>query len=178
MKKIFITFIIFLLFSTNALADYNCLNSTFSQFSTTLTVGSSSVPLSYPKNCTLSGGCNPATGECYPSSHEVSGGSLGILFSILGLGVMFYLISLKTDDEIYKIFFHFAALLFFLAVLLIDISFIDNLNIASSMGYVADLLWIILVALILAIFALFILLLNDAILGLSGKPLFGKRKKI
>jgi len=176
-KVLLISLVLLLFFSNAALADYSCSDANTSLFNTTVTVGSSSIPVSYPTNCFLSGGCNSATGQCFPSPYDVSLGSIGILFSILILGIIFYIMSLRVDDELYKIFFHFAALFFFLATLLIDVSFVNNLNITSSMGYVSDLLWIIIIALILAIFALFLLLLNDAIGALSGKPLFGKRKK-
>ena len=179
MKKLVLIFVFLILFSKIGLADYyTCLNDTISKWNSTITVNGNVINIdNSPSYETCQFGCNSATGRCNPSPYDVSIGSLGILFSILGLGLIFYIMSSRTEDEIYKIFFHFAALLFFLATLLIDVSFIDNLNIASTMGYVADLLWIILAALTMAIFALFMLLINDAIFALSGKPLFGKRKK-
>jgi uncharacterized membrane protein YccF (DUF307 family) len=106
---------------------------------------------------------------CNPSPYDVSGGSIAILFSILVLGVVFFIMSMRVEDEAYKIFYTITSLLFFLGTLMIDVSFVYNLNISSSMGYVQDMLWIILAALILAIGYIFLNLLNDLIGIISGK---------
>jgi len=171
--------VISLILTTQVYADsFICINSTLSQHDilwTNNTDGSVLVNASSPTPCSF--GCKTETGQCNPSPYDIGIGSIGILFSILTLGTIFYIMSLRTDDEIFKVFFHFASLFFFLATLLIDITFIYNLNIASSMGYVEELLWFIAITLVITILNLTILLINDLVLALWGKPLFGKRKK-
>jgi hypothetical protein len=149
------------LFSSVGLADWNCLNNTFSQYSTTLTVGSSSVPLSYPKNCTLSGGCNPTTGICYPSPYDISIMDLGILFGVITITIILFVLSFKVEQEGFKIFYFLVGLVFLLAVLLIIINYISIMNKESSLGFIADMLWYILVALVFTVVVIFILILKD-----------------
>jgi len=160
-SKNLITFILIFLaiFSSIGLADWNCLNDTHSQYSTTITVGSSNVPVSFPKRCPFN--CKNETGECNPSPYEINMMDLGILFGVITITIILFILSFKVEQEGFKIFYFLVGLVFLLAVLLIIINYISIMNKETSLGFIANMLWYILVALAFTVVVIFIYILKD-----------------
>jgi uncharacterized membrane protein YhdT len=182
--RMIISFLVSLaMLSSIGLADWNCINNSFTQYSTTLTVGSSSTPLSFPKNCTLSGGCNPATGECYPSPYGISIMDVGLLFGIIVFALLFFYLSFKLGTtegagesdllkvQAFKTFFFMVGLIFLLASQLIMINYVSLINKGSSMGFIEDMLWFILAIIAISVVILFIMILKDVVNLIAQKKI-------
>jgi len=160
-KKIVIIVLIFLsLFPSISLAqNYTCLDENTSYFSTTIIVSSSSIPISYNETCKFE--CNSQTGRCNPSPYDIGIMDIAIMYGIFAIAVLFFILSWKTETDAFKIYYFFAGLLFLLATLLIMINYINLLNKATSLGFVEDMLWWVLIAYTFSIAILFVLMFAD-----------------
>jgi len=172
-KRLAITMMIsFALLSTISLADYSCMNSTTSQFSTTITVSGSNIPISYNDTCKF--GCQTETGKCNPSPYDIGIMDIGVMYGLFAIGVLFFILSWKTENDAYRVYFFFAGLLFLLANMLAMITYINVMNKATSLGYVEDMLWWVLVIYAFSIVILFVLMFVDFWKLLGEKKVFEK----
>lgn len=169
--------------STNVLAEsYTCMNDSISQYSTTIIVSGSSIPISYNDTCSF--GCQVESGKCKPSPYEINQMDVGLLFGMIVFAIIMFYISFKlgsgegsSEEDLlkvhaFKIFFFMAGLIFLMASQLIMINYVSMINKTSSMGFIEDMLWFILAIIVISFVVLFLLVIKDAMNLIAQKKLF------
>lgn len=102
MRKTLLIVVFLLMLSTSVLADYSCINDTYSQFSTTLTVSNSTIPISYDEYCPFN--CTNATGEC--NSNPYNSSDLDF-FILIAIAIILFVIGNSLNEEDWPIHFMF-----------------------------------------------------------------------
>jgi len=161
MKRILlIALVCVALFSSVGLASYSCLNETTSQFTTTITVSGSSIPIAYNETCKFN--CKAETGECNPSPYDMNFVDVSVMFIVFAIGLAFFYIHGKVGNEAFRLMYFLIGLMFLFASLLLAIILIQQSNKSITFGAVETLIFFFEIIIGFSILVLFIFILVDA----------------